>query len=249
MACRSRANITTETPPRAWGRRAKGHHEHPEGGNTPTGVGKTACRRGTLTDRQKHPHGRGEDYRMGQRRWANWETPPRAWGRRGRLRFFVCAFGNTPTGVGKTACGALWPCWHRKHPHGRGEDARGKPARYAALETPPRAWGRRRGVRAGGDAARNTPTGVGKTRNPRQPAGRTGNTPTGVGKTTIVTGATPADRKHPHGRGEDARPTVAPCGDGETPPRAWGRPGCAFVPVLVDRNTPTGVGKTLTGSV
>ena len=152
------------------------------------------------------------------------ETPPRAWGRpvyRGGERVAV---GNTPTGVGKTSPrrSARWP--KRKHPHGRGEDVQICPVEVALLETPPRAWGRPcEGVRL--EKAH-------------------GNTPTGVGKTCIGDKPCNQSQKHPHGRGEDQGSYGGTTSDGETPPRAWGRPARRKSASFSSRNTPTGVGKT-----
>ena len=113
------------------------------------------------------------------------------------------------------------------------------------LETPPRAWGRRLSLSV------STPP--------------IGNTPTGVGKTTALPSAFAFSRKHPHGRGEDVLVVALPPCLQETPPRAWGRPGKEVAPASVtaetpprawgrlrmgyaaarlERNTPTGVGKT-----
>ena len=94
----------TETPPRAWGRLLHHVPSWSEGGNTPTGVGKTLCGPGRLGIKGKHPHGRGEDSAAGVRLQLVEETPPRAWGRPGNLRPNSFSQRNTPTGVGKT-CG------------------------------------------------------------------------------------------------------------------------------------------------
>ena len=58
-------DCSPETPPRAWGRPCAQSPLHDAGGNTPTGVGKTYHIRKYETEREKHPHGRGEDD-MGQ---------------------------------------------------------------------------------------------------------------------------------------------------------------------------------------
>ena len=42
------------------------------------------------------------------------------------------------------------------------------------------------------------------------------------------------------------RPLAVPP-DGETPPRAWGRHALKGSALAMDRNTPTGVGKTVAG--
>ena len=70
-----------------------------------------------------------------------------------------------------------------KHPHGRGEDKAFVKLIDAAIETPPRAWGRHAIGTSFQIGLRNTPTGVGKTF---------------VGSVCFV-----VLRKHPHGRGED----------------------------------------------
>ena len=174
---------------------------------------------------------------------------------------------NTPTGVGKTYDCARLPGPYRKHPHGRGEDEATGMLEARMEETPPRAWGRLYGVPDYVPDKRNTPTGVGKTLTyssiipppletpprawgrrlmDRERASTVRNTPTGVGKTTARRTKCRWSGKHPHGRGEDSIITNE-AGEGlETPPRAWGRLKIRefFMPEL--RNTPTGVGKTLT---
>ena len=70
--------------------------------NTPTGVGKTDLWVRPAYEREKHPHGRGEDSVFTRLKRSRMETPPRAWGRlRGQFGL-QAAEGNTPTGVGKT---------------------------------------------------------------------------------------------------------------------------------------------------
>ena len=51
--------------------------------------------------------------------------------------------------------------------------------------------------------------------------------------------------KHPHGCGEDVAPSACPAGCRETPPRVWGRRPSTRVRASIARNTPTGVGKTV----
>ena len=91
-----------ETPPRAWGRRKKSPCPCIKCRNTPTGVGKTPLPPHAGGEREKHPHGRGEDNNLFSLIAFTIETPPRAWGRppvKGSVRK---PYGNTPTGVGKT---------------------------------------------------------------------------------------------------------------------------------------------------
>ncbi len=214
-----------ETPPRAWGRQSYYIGSHQSDRNTPTGVGKTPCRPSQLHQMQKHPHGRGEDFHCvvcsalyeetphgrGEDLAPLWEThnlietPPRAWGRLLGPDDQVVLAGNTPTGVGKTVSGVTGSFDMGKHPHGRGEDIACLRALACRIETPPRAWGRHQ--------------------TDKIPYSIPGNTPTGVGKTSFVYLGEPFRRKHPHGRGEDATARPAVHGHGETPPRAWGRPG------------------------
>ena len=94
---------TEETPPRAWGRLDILVVELADRRNTPTGVGKTSKTQRAKHQRQKHPHGRGEDSGGVSAVSGVMETPPRAWG---RPLFFIDAIfagRNTPTGVGKTS--------------------------------------------------------------------------------------------------------------------------------------------------
>ena len=92
-------------------------------------------------------------------------------------------------------------------------------------ETPPRAWGR---------LSRRIPARLAD-----------GNTPTGVGKTISICTEYWRRQKHPHGRGEDAEELKIIWKTGETPPRAWGRHGSRGCNANQQRNTPTGVGKTV----
>ena len=133
---------------------------------------------------------------------------------------------NTPTCVGKTWTATTNASGAKKHPHVRGEDTVQIYNDVLALETPPRAWGRRLVTGIWSISSRNTPTCVGKTQDSQA-------------KNTRMW-------KHPHVRGEDMDWRFACFCPLETPPRAWGRrndaPGLQAAP----GNTPTCVGKTLT---
>ncbi len=213
-----------ETPPRAWGRLFKNMMIFLYTGNTPTGVGKTIRHRSPGRVDKKHPHGRGEDLLFCLFECSFSETPPRAWGRPNECFKGGRWSRNTPTGVGKTGTQALTPLGHKKHPHGRGEDAKLTLLIYAKQETPPRAWGR-----------------------PDYPVHDSTfdrNTPTGVGKTFVALIRESKIQKHPHGRGEDSPPPPELPAPPETPPRAWGRLNLYIWLNTGVRNTPTGVGKT-----
>ena len=72
-----------------------------------------------------------------------------------------------------------------------------------------------------------------------------GNTPTCVGKTFFAFFRETSLKKHPHVRGEDWHHRCPGHRNGETPPRAWGRPHRLRLAFVYLRNTPTCVGKTL----
>ena len=119
-----------------------GESVEPCAGNTPTCVGKTEGTGRIDAGREKHPHVRGEDLHIAGHVHADWETPPRAWGRQFPLHDNERPERNTPTCVGKTF-GNMYT-WNpiKKHPHVRGEDPCTARVFNAGLETPPRAWGR-----------------------------------------------------------------------------------------------------------
>ena len=155
--------LSTETPPRAWGRQRPDAIHRRDTGNTPTCVGKTHHKAHQEWTAWKHPHVRGEDPAGRPGGQTCRETPPRAWGRpTGEVRR-ARQVRNTPTCVGKTRSGRrATPRW-RKHPHVRGEDRSSLMIISRLKETPPRAWGRRHFQQAHATVGGNTPTCVGKT--------------------------------------------------------------------------------------
>ena len=133
-------------------------------------------------------------------------------------------------------------------------------------ETPPRAWGRPRLLSRLRTNFRNTPTGVGKTLFCSHSVYSFWKHPHGRGEDCSFSTGNPQSRetpprawgrlshrpdgvriiwKHPHGRGEDPVCFFTRCLLLETPPRAWGRPQVKQTSDNKKRNTPTGVGKTL----
>ena len=131
-----------ETPPRTWGRREDPCMPIHQKRNTPTHVGKTRRSLHADPSKEKHPHARGEDSRMGSKLCVQRETPPRTWGRRITAYSHIVYLGNTPTHVGKTRYGDGFKNNRRKHPHARGEDTTLMVACSPLPETPPRTWGR-----------------------------------------------------------------------------------------------------------
>ena len=77
--------LTTETPPRVWGRLGHNQSSRMGGRNTPTRVGKTKRRSSALRPGRKHPHACGEDSPVIEMRRRRRETPPRVWGRQQHL--------------------------------------------------------------------------------------------------------------------------------------------------------------------
>ena len=213
--------------------------------NTPTCVGKTSSSLKLYPPTQKHPHVRGEDVRLGIGKHGVPETPPRAWGRLSAVVALIAFVRNTPTCVGKTGIdnhqdsndkkhphvrgedlfGQIFKSGAGKHPHVRGEDVFGDSCSLIGVETPPRAWGRH---------ARDHAVRRGH-----------GNTPTCVGKTKVLFRVSLLNQKHPHVRGEDVPASSSKLREGETPPRAWGRPTAWDGCMRKSGNTPTCVGKTL----
>ena len=97
----SRPIFSSETPPRAWGRADSSSSVLLVARNTPTGVGKRPSHAQTAFHGEKHPHGRGEEFRLCGVDPERMETPPRAWGRERKVKRTSKRNGNTPTGVGK----------------------------------------------------------------------------------------------------------------------------------------------------
>ncbi len=97
----SRPIFSSETPPRAWGRADSSSSVLLVARNTPTGVGKRPSHAQTAFHGEKHPHGRGEEFRLCGVDPERMETPPRAWGRERKVKRTRKRNGNTPTGVGK----------------------------------------------------------------------------------------------------------------------------------------------------
>src|SRR5690554_4822827 len=126
---------------------------------------------------------------------------------------------NTPTDVGKTVINHAGCVWHRKHPHGRGEDIGAHALSVFHAETPPRTWGRRQPETGQRERRRNTPT--------------------DVGKTLCILWLFLIFWKHPHGRGEDSSSICLTSSFTETPPRTWGRRHSYALASIGIRNTPT----------
>jgi len=127
--------------PRAWGT-APGPcfspHQHRF---IPTGVGNRSCHPLLHREKTVHPHGRGEQARVGAQTFAEIGSSPRAWGTDGQSRLACCRSRFIPTGVGNRR-------FHRQlsqkctvHPHGRGEQGVIVILMVVVSGSSPRAWG------------------------------------------------------------------------------------------------------------
>ena len=151
------------SPPRAWGIHPRQLSVTSANRFTPTCVGNTASGQRIRRNSAVHPHVRGEYVDQSLGCYGVVGSPPRAWGIRqlpinpNRL----CRF--TPTCVGNTL--PIWrlPPIPAVHPHVRGEYMGFSWWSYGAGGSPPRAWGIREALPAGGWASRFTPTCVGNT--------------------------------------------------------------------------------------
>jgi len=130
------------SPPRAWGKGARGEGDANIAGFTPTGVGKSDPAVLHRVKEPVHPHGRGEKHAISIHVDSDPGSPPRAWGkvRADPVRPNSSRF--TPTGVGKRHAPCYASAMPQVHPHGRGEKLAVWSTRGEPLGSPPRAWGK-----------------------------------------------------------------------------------------------------------
>jgi len=135
------------SPPRAWGRLPPWRLSGAAWRFTPTCVGTavpvTLPKRGLSV----HPHVRGDGARAVAPAAEVGGSPPRAWGRRALLRVPPRCLRFTPTCVGtalprNTGRGSV-----SVHPHVRGDGRAALESAAGHVGSPPRAWGRPRGLR------------------------------------------------------------------------------------------------------
>jgi len=171
-----------------------------------------------------HPHGRGDNTARARETSKGDGSPPRAWGQQVRRPLRKRQTRFTPTGVGTTTASGGASGWCPVHPHGRGDNARQRPAPAGRCGSPPRAWGQQLHLQLSPLKLRFTPTGVG---------------------TTELQFADPLLRSvHPHGRGDNSRISSSMAACPGSPPRAWGQRPPAPGRWWARRFTPTGVGTT-----
>src|SRR5581483_1716341 len=108
-----------------------------------------------------HPHVRGDGVPSSPRATAGSGSPPRAWGRRGRVRAPGRLRRFTPTCVGTAPAPAAPRPAPAVHPHVRGDGVCYANGTAPAAGSPPRAWGRHFDTPKGCETLRFTPTCVG----------------------------------------------------------------------------------------
>ena len=191
----------------------------------PTGVGKTWDAARAAGDAAVHPHGCGENLDqpvVGVRL----EGPsPRVWGKLGDAEIVAAGARSIPTGVGKTSSATPARSVSSVHPHGCGENNGYSLLAGTPAGPSPRVWGNLWRIGFFGVYQRSIPTGVGKTRS--------------------AASAVVRYSVHPHGCGENSRPSHSRAGYQGPSPRVWGKPGDSLAGGLKYRSIPTGVGKTL----
>src|SRR5918911_237205 len=149
-------------------------------------------------------------------------SPPRTWGRFGRL---VLIFGRhrfTPTYVGTMPQVPFADFFPTVHPHVRGDDPFFHISALEYFGSPPRTWGR--------------------CLLPAQNQCATRFTPTYVGTITTRFHERSCASVHPHVRGDDDTSAIESLGKSGSPPRTWGRLVLRPAANRMVRFTPTYVG-------
>ena len=146
-----------------------------------------------------HPHARGDNYCANWPPCAAYGSPPRAWGQRDAVHYFIREFRFTPTRVGTTIASLYTATSGPVHPHARGDNTSFHPPPHPSFGSPPRAWGQ-------------PATSV-----EHKPFFRF--TPTRVGTTVTTKPALPYQPVHPHARGDNTCQVIdsAACGRGKGP--------------------------------
>ncbi len=217
------------SPPHAWG--ALNHHQASCGIGrlTPTRVGSTLPYFITSPTSAVHPHTRGEHVSIPAEIFAQFGSPPHAWGARHRDRSKRSIGRFTPTRVGSTCQYPRRYSLNSVHPHTRGEHQRGVCTIRLLSGSPPHAWGARRAAIIPTIASRFTPTRVGSTA-PRPPI-------------------RPSWPVHPHTRGEHAAILHHIARERGSPPHVWGARVNTRGDIRSIRFTPTRVGSTPSSSI
>ena len=151
------------------------------------------------------------------------------WGKRERAAPVIRWRRFTPTGVGKTRSAAAFGSPLKVHPHRCGENVLKNASATNANGSPPQVWGKQMSHRCLERAIRFTPT--------------------GVGKTIWRRGPYPKGTVHPHRCGENVARRIRALAENGSPPQVWGKLHTAAPYDVIRRFTPTGVGKTSSGTL
>ncbi len=130
------------SPPRAWGRLLSRQPRQRVARFTPTCVGTASEVLQSGSPVSVHPHVRGDGQREQVRNEALGGSPPRAWGRLGKLRPPLLRPRFTPTCVGTARLEPGCRTPSAVHPHVRGDGDFSRCRRAGVDGSPPRAWGR-----------------------------------------------------------------------------------------------------------
>ena len=214
------------SPPRLWGKPGKPHYIAGMFGFTPTPVGKTPNCSSATRDMRVHPHACGENLTLHLREGQPIGSPPRLWGKLSPWLSGGETNRFTPTPVGKTGKSRITSARTSVHPHACGENAILGIWLPLYIGSPPRLWGKLRGLAFRPPHARFTPTPVGKTAEWSENFPRT--------------------KVHPHACGENTAATARLDVINGSPPRLWGKLEFFWLDRADPRFTPTPVGKTRT---
>ena len=132
---------TSGSPPRAWGQSPSDAEIRAFLRFTPTGVGTICASHSAGTTYPVHPHGRGDNFVVGIKRWRNVGSPPRAWGQLPQRPARQRVGRFTPTGVGTIETRRATRASAAVHPHGRGDNLVSAAQWVWSNGSPPRAWG------------------------------------------------------------------------------------------------------------
>ena len=151
------------SPPRMWGRPARGENHDWMYRFTPTHVGTTPSTARACRCRTVHPHACGDDSRLQTPSRLAYGSPPRMWGRLLQEDQIEHPLRFTPTHVGTTSHAISPTKQTTVHPHACGDDLVDVQGASGVSGSPPRMWGRLGRSDPQSVAVRFTPTHVGTT--------------------------------------------------------------------------------------
>ncbi len=250
--------------PRVWGKPLCAGQRRLDSRSIPTGVGKTKRRTRLTAVNSVHPHGCGENEKVGENAFKEAVHPhgcgenadpqtgisiyagpsPRVWGKRSGGSYTMVSARSIPTGVGKTRSRPRQSTPIPVHPHGCGENSYHAYCSFPTLGPSPRVWGKQYRRFSVWYRGRSIPTGVGKTSLARPSSMRIPVHPHGCGENAGKRDKYRERSVHPHGCGENSASRLYSASANGPSPRVWGKPQYQRTSSSVRRSIPTGVGKT-----